>query len=302
METETLIVTELTPFHQWWQRCIEKGLKEPFGESIVLNEESAAFLLTRNKSNRPIKQRLIDQIGRDGSNDRYALNGEPLIISKEGWLNDGQHRCLAVVKYKITIKTMIVFGIDRDTNMTLDQGVSRSISNFLEMEGVPHPKYVSVVLKLILTYEVGLDTRSVNNKILRITRQDMLNAYHQKYGKDIQYAIETFGVISTFAKSVNSVAPISAAHILISESNSKHLVDPFFDILTGIGTNISLNSIAFLRQKLISMKSKEEAGRAENKLEAIIRYWNSYTNKRELKNQIQLKGKYPEIDLTNQNN
>src|SRR6185369_3431611 len=66
---------------------------------------------------------------------RWTLNGEPIIVSDTGELNDGQHRCRAVIDANTPIDVVLIVGIKRDTRITLDQGKVRTAGDFLSMEG-----------------------------------------------------------------------------------------------------------------------------------------------------------------------
>lgn len=104
-------------------------------ERIELDPTIAKVLLENNPANRRISPQAVESYARDMSNGAWADNGEPIIISNDGMLNDGQHRCEAVVLSGVSIPATVVIGPTRESRLTVDQGKMRLISDYLSMEG-----------------------------------------------------------------------------------------------------------------------------------------------------------------------
>lgn len=127
----------------------------PRVEVVTLTPELAKTLLDINPSNRSIRKTKVAQYSADMAAGRWALNGEPIIIATDGHLNDGQHRCLAVIDANTPIDTLIIFGIERDTRLTVDQGGARGASDYLSIEGVPNASLAGAIARMVLGYEAG---------------------------------------------------------------------------------------------------------------------------------------------------
>lgn len=95
----------------------------------------AEVLLSLNEGNRTIRAPRLEQIKSDLMTGRMMLNGESIIISNESTLNDGQHRCQAVVETGISYKTLFVFGASRDSRLSVDQGTPKQAGDYLTMGG-----------------------------------------------------------------------------------------------------------------------------------------------------------------------
>lgn len=104
-------------------------------ELIDLTPEFARELLQNNKSNRPLSNSLIYKYARAIKRGDWRLNGEPVIIFKNGNLGDGQHRCHAVLAAGVAIKTLVVKGVESNTFNTIDAGKSRTGSDVLSING-----------------------------------------------------------------------------------------------------------------------------------------------------------------------
>ncbi len=90
---------------------------EPIVEIVTLTPALARLLMTRNAENRPISEVNLERIKRDIRAGHFAFNGEAVVVSSSGELNDGQHRARAVAETGLPIQTVIVFGPQRETRM-----------------------------------------------------------------------------------------------------------------------------------------------------------------------------------------
>lgn len=137
----------------WFHRCVEQAADSPKMEIVQLTPSLAKAMLDVNPSNRSVKKAKLVQYSSDMAAGKWSLNGEPIIVSKDGKLNDGQHRCLAVIDANATVPVTIVFGIDRETRLTVDQGGARTAGDFLGMEGVQNSALVAAIARMALAYE-----------------------------------------------------------------------------------------------------------------------------------------------------
>lgn len=119
----------------WLARKIEAGKGGMFMEVVTLTPELAHMLLADNPENRKLKATKVQQYATDIREGNWQLNGEAIKVSIEGELNDGQHRCEAVAAAGRSIQTPIVFGCERHSRTTLDQGAARTPGDYLAMEG-----------------------------------------------------------------------------------------------------------------------------------------------------------------------
>jgi hypothetical protein len=106
---------------------------------------------------------------RDG---RFAFNGEPIILSKEGLLNDGQHRLLACVRSGKDIETIITLGVERESRFTIDTGANKGAGDFLAQQGVSNSASAAGISRFVLAWEMDatLNRRSVISASQQIER------------------------------------------------------------------------------------------------------------------------------------
>jgi len=143
----------------WFHKAVLRGRKEVFSETIDLTPEVAKLLLHGNDDNRRVNPNTLATYVADMKYGRWSLNGESLKVSTDGLLNDGQHRCWAVAESGVTVRTLITFGVARDSRMTLDQGKSRSTADYLSMEaGVKYAAAVTAAARVLLVRRLGYST------------------------------------------------------------------------------------------------------------------------------------------------
>lgn len=256
----------------WLDERIHTALSEPMSEPVTLTPVLAGILLEphRNPDNRPISELLVDRISSDIKGRRYIFNGEPIIISREGYTNDGQHRCHAVIKTGKAIRTMISFGFERESRMTLDQGNTRTAGHYLSMAGVVDGNGVGTVATMIWQYKehnrLSTDGRS------RPTKSQVL-LVAESY-KDIHDSLLVCG-------KTNGVAGrtlLAFCHWVASHKAGKAAADEFFSSLIS-GANLGARSpILYARNRL-----NNERLTTNEKVELIFRAWNAWREKRTVK-------------------
>lgn len=137
----------------WFVDMVEKSNGGPAMHIIDLTPNLAKFILDVNKDNRSVRNVKVAQYAADMAAGNWALNGEPIIISKDGNLNDGQHRCLAVLESNTSVPAILMFGVERETRLTLDQGAMRSASDILAMDSVPNAATAAAIARMAIAYD-----------------------------------------------------------------------------------------------------------------------------------------------------
>ena len=100
-------------------------------KTIVFDKEIGQEVLAYNTGNRRINWRKLQQLVDQMTRGVFINTGEPIIISREGVLTDGQHRLQAVVGADIEVDMDVRFGISREAFRVTDTGVSRTPGDVL---------------------------------------------------------------------------------------------------------------------------------------------------------------------------
>ena len=133
--------------------------------SGLVTPEVAGWLLTLNTGNRKLNRsgdgvKRFVRLLRTG---QWLLTGEPVIVSSEGIINDGQHRLHAIVESGIAGHLDIRFGIDRSAFVATNTGVRRSIGQVLTIAGRPNGSLQGSIARFLYFYDRGETHRLANN-------------------------------------------------------------------------------------------------------------------------------------------
>lgn len=137
----------------WFHAMVAASQDSVRTEVVTLTPTLASELLKNNDRNRSVRQTKVQQYTADITAGRWVFNGEPLIVSRNGLLNDGQHRAYAVIDANTPIQTLIVFGVDRDSRTTIDQGGARGAADYAQMEGLQNAATATSIARMVMAFE-----------------------------------------------------------------------------------------------------------------------------------------------------
>jgi hypothetical protein len=275
---------------EWLKRNLARGRDGTFSEEFVITPQMAEAMLKKNPDNRHLKKARIAEIRSDLEGGRYVLNGEPIIVSKDGFLNDGQHRLIACVQSGVTFRSFVVFGVTRKSRLTVDQGVARTAADYLDMKAeVKDTKVAATVARMLWQFE---NTNSINNFGVRKganvwpTKAQILDvaAMHET---DIAKHIDA---VRSCPRYIGSMSFVVLCRLLLNRA-CPTLGSVFVDRLVD-GASLSASSPIFiLRQRFLN----DPKMRQPQRFEAVIRAWNAMRKGTEL-TQITITGKVPAIE------
>lgn len=268
----------------------------PITETLMITPEMAEAMLGFNKEeeNRTISKMRVRKYLTDMAEGRWSsLNGTSIIFSKEGLLNDGQHRLTALIASGMSFPYQVCFGPTRESRMTIDQNKVRTSGDYYRMQQIPNPNEVAAIARIVVCFDRAVNDPAIKDVAIR-RRADMTKSHVYEYGlehKDrIQKAIAAArcGDVS----SLTTVTRMAAAYYLIDRNcEDKINVKAFFDgLLTGV--NLGLDSpILMARKFMLGNKPKRKYAKNLNSgkrnfkqtevtetalIGVIFRAWNCY--------------------------
>lgn len=250
---------------QWVADRILACQSDPVLESVTLTPTLAKILMERNAENRPISDVNLDRIKRDIEGNLWEFNGEPIIISKDGFLNDGQHRCRAVIETGQPIRMVIVFGPNRKSRLTLDQGTPRTTGHFLSMVG--HTDASALASVAANVYQYKLAGQLSNSGRSKPTKSQCREVVETTKG-----IAESLNFVSrSGAGRITSRTMLAFCHWAIKQKAGDAAANLYLDkLLTGHGLNKGC-PILYARNRLIEIKGKMFLN---EKAELIFRSYN----------------------------
>lgn len=247
----------------------------------------AGILLSRNTANRKVKQGIVDRYSRDISNGAWQLNGEPLIISKSGQLNNGQHRCRAVVDANQAIPVLFVFGVERETRTTLDQGAVRTVGDYLGMNGYVNTLQLAAAASYIWQYKI-LSRISAHGGD-KPTKSEVLD-----FVDEHPNIIESVNIVmQKGSDAVGGKSILAFCHWVFAQRAGKAAAKEFIEgLITGVGLPAK-HPILYCRNRLISERGRL---RPHDKGELIFRAWNAYRRNELIRSLVIAGGTFPKLE------
>lgn len=236
---------------------------------VELTPELAQALLDRNPQNRKLSLKVtVAKYARDMANGTWAFNGEPIIIAKTGELNDGQHRCHAVIESNVTVPVVLVIGTERESRLTVDQGKTRMAGDYLGMEGYTDSIALAAAAKYAWQHQ----------ELGRVSHQALYSPTKGEIVALVDATPELAASLRAIPKKgvdmVGGRSILAFLHWLFAtRSGDTGAADDFMDgLITGI--NLSADSpILYTRNRLSTNKGRL---RPNEKAELIIRAWNAW--------------------------
>ena len=264
----------------WLETLVEKSKDKPIAQLVKMTPEMATMLLERNPDNRRLSERTVERYAHEIDGGRWAFNGEPIIVSDTGELNDGQHRCAAVVEAGKPIDVLLLVGIARETRTTLDQGKMRTAGDFLSMEGNVNVNVLSAASNIVWQYR-NRGQISQGGKNGGATKGEILDFVRANPGivRSVAYVHEK-GADAAGGKSV-----LAASHFILTEQSREDADYFIISMIRGAGLKVG-DPILYVRNRLIN---EHRQLRQPERMELIFKGWNAW-RKREKPSRIVITG------------
>lgn len=251
----------------WLEAQIAKSRNGVVSQIAEMTPALARVLLNRNDGNRKISDAIVTSYARDMVHGAWQFNGEPVIVSADGKLNDGQHRCEAVVRADVSIPALFVFGVERATRTTLDQGKIRTVGDFLSMGGHVNTNHLGAAANLAWQYLAHGQLSSGGSN--RATKSEILSFV--EVNPNIVTSVSF--VQQKGADAVGGRPTLGFVHWALWQKAGRQKADGFINNLID-GADLNHRSpILYVRNRLINGRGRM---RANDKAELIFKAWNAY--------------------------
>jgi hypothetical protein len=130
------------------------------GDGIIsgttkLDPDKANLLLEINTRNRKISQEAVTAYARMMAAGKWLFNGAPYAVGTDCSLQDGQHRCLAIVESGATVDAVALLGLPPEAQIVTDTGRRRSASDTLTLAGVPNSANAAATVRILMAWDGG---------------------------------------------------------------------------------------------------------------------------------------------------
>ena len=98
-------------------------------KEIVMTPAMAKALLLKNTNNRSLREHQTQYLARELKRDAWITNLDPIAVSTEGVLLNGQHRLSAIVRANKAAKVLFTDDADPSVFPVIDRGLGRTVAD-----------------------------------------------------------------------------------------------------------------------------------------------------------------------------
>jgi hypothetical protein len=210
-------------------------------EIVNVTPKLATQWLERNTHNRRLDKNTVRKYVRDILNGDWMLNGETIIRSKSGVLQNGQHRLEAIKESGETVP-LIVVTLATDDEMvlaTIDTGKPRTNADVLSIQGVPNSSRVAAIGRWVSILDSG-----------RMEGSQALSAGMLAAVREAHPLIDHYATLQASGGSKLVLSCMMAPAVLAAEAHGTELVDVFVKNVMS-GENLASTDPAFQVRKRI---------------------------------------------------
>tara|TARA_R110000868_G_scaffold186079_4_gene428316 strand:+ start:12643 stop:13491 length:849 start_codon:yes stop_codon:yes gene_type:complete len=128
-------------------------------ETLEITPDLAAYILNyHNVKNRSVRRRRVSELARVIKNGKWRLTSQGISFSRDGILNNGQHRLAACVEANISILLRVTWGEEADVFDVLDTGALRTAGDALQSLGYKNVNELGAISRLSHYMSTGVKT------------------------------------------------------------------------------------------------------------------------------------------------
>jgi hypothetical protein len=124
-------------------------------DMIDVGPEDARAMLEQNNHNRTMRPEYVRKLAAAMERGEWTVNGEPVQIAEDGTLLNGQHRLNAIVESGVTVPLLVIRGLPISSQMTMDTGLRRNLSDVLALHGESETANLGAILAMLYRYRSG---------------------------------------------------------------------------------------------------------------------------------------------------
>jgi len=248
-------------------------------EVLYMTPSKAKEILEKNINNRKVKDHTIRSYVWQMKEGQWKENGEAIIIDKNGYVKDGQHRLISCIKANFSFWVVIVSGVNSDVMDTIDTGVNRTLADVLMLNGYKNAAPSASIVKAIWKHKNGYNVlNSAGNVADAVKLSNSVGLeYMNKNAANVQ---DLFHFVSSHyhkqsIKIFNTTQLSLYTYVLVGFNLENQYIANFVKELCGIITKES-NAVSYVRKTILKAKENNVSLNGTYLLGLIIRAWNSY--------------------------
>lgn len=231
-----------------------------------------------NHGNRNLRTRKVTNYARDMRNQKWQTTGDSIKFDWNGRMIDGQHRCEAVIESGVTIRVLVVRGLEPDVQGVLDVNVRRSASDALKFSG--HGYNITVMAaaaRIANARELGFLRTATSTNIPEMTNAEVVAWVEAN--PDIEQAA---ALASRTYKAIGATPSALAYAIWVLEQIDGTAAVEFFTSTAEFRTNGVQDPRSTLLNSFRRLKDQRSALTAAVQISYIFRAWNAWRENKKI--------------------
>lgn len=240
-------------------------------EVRTITPQEAGEMLAFNKNNRSIRAKVVDQYARDMASGSWAVTGESIKFNGK-LLIDGQHRLLACISANKPFTTLVVKGLEAESQQSLDGGSKRNLSDRLRWLGHVDTSNLASTITLCWRYD--------NNAMLPTRRYPTGSealAYFSNNSELVGHVKSAHRMYSR--ERIAPVGPLAAGMFLFARDASPELAEEFYKKLDNpVGLSEEDPILALRRWCVNAMRRGDRGKITDERFAVIVKAFNAWAN------------------------
>lgn len=252
-----------------------KAPVDPLSELVDVDEAYATAWLARNTTNRKRREQFIQKYAADMLAGKFMVTGEAIKFATDGTLLDGQNRLIAICRTKATIRTFVVWNLDRASQSVMDSGCIRTVAHDLQIAGQKDSNVVASVAKRVLLFESGIYGPSSPTAV---TSKSMIHSFLAAH-TELPALARLGGDIARNLRVAPSM--MGTAAVILHWISREDAADFFAALQSGEGL-VAGSPILVLREKMRRLRELGIKGDSEKALGYVMAAWNAHVEGRRI--------------------
>lgn len=228
----------------------------------TITPATAMEMLEGNDHNRDLSQREIEKWALAMRRGEWELNGESIKLNGSSIL-DGQHRLWGCVEADVPFKVLVIRGLSKHVQKTIDTGRIRTGAHHFQMEGETYSALLSHTVAKVMAHAQG--TARIRTGVSNIQLEDYLTA-----NPDIREFVNHYGAIRM---RIMPAAIAASAHYIFSRLDPDEADDYMGKVIEGVALKAETPTHC-LREKLIKDMTSKRRIPVDVKYALVIKTWN----------------------------
>jgi hypothetical protein len=232
-------------------------------QQVIITPEDASHLMEKNTANRLLSPRRVNSLAQSISRGEWVFDGNPIRLTSDGMLLDGQHRLAAIMKAGEPVSMLMLRGLEPESQLAIDSGRPRTFSDYLRMRGVPQVHSVAAATRLLANIDSG--NYATTSWREYFTSNSALWTYFTDHREEITDGVSVARVVRVHIAMIPSVLSVLA--VLLMRRDGEDAAE-FFNQFSK-KSNLS-QPVRLLLRTLENRENKADTGAREQRVQLAL--------------------------------